>query len=82
MEDKTELGPKLLDNELREHLSWTLYPETADDLEAVQRAIVLSACGHPEVTVTVAGRTAIAGCVVAVLGLEEFLERRMRAWAN
>ena len=33
---------------LREHLAWSLYPEYAEDIEAVQRAIVLCACGRDD----------------------------------
>ncbi len=82
MEDKRDLGSELLENELREHLSSSLYPETADDLDAVERAIMLCVCGRGNVPLTVAGRTSAAGMVVAVLDLEGFVERRITAWMN
>ncbi len=51
--------------ELREHLSWSFYPEAADDIESVQRAIVLCACGLWKIPIEIAGREAAAGSHVA-----------------
>jgi hypothetical protein len=68
--------------ELREHLASWLYPEAADDIEAVQRAIVLCACGLWKIPIEIAGREATAGSHVVALGLEPFLERRLGARAN
>jgi hypothetical protein len=57
-------------------------PRYADDTEAVQRAIVLCVCGLSKVAVSVNGEEHRAGLLVAALDLEEFVLRRMSAWAN
>ncbi len=67
---------------LREHLASSLYPEAADDVEAVQRAIVLCACGLWETPIEIAGRESAAGLHVVALDLEGFVERRLLARAN
>jgi len=51
-------------------------------MQAVQRAIVLCACGLWKILIEVAGRKAAAGLHVAALDLERFLERRLGARTN
>jgi N-acyl-D-aspartate/D-glutamate deacylase len=67
---------------LREHLAWSPYPEYAEHVEDVQRAIVLCCCGLWDLRVTVNGEEHKAAPLVAVLDLESFVYRRMSAWAN
>jgi hypothetical protein len=68
--------------ELREHLVSGIYPEAAADVEAVQRAIALCACGLWKIPIEIAGRETAAGLHVAGLDLHGFLERRLGARTN
>jgi hypothetical protein len=62
---------------LREHLEYALYPELAEDIEAVQRAITATAAGRFDERITFAsGRVEEAVMVCAVLDLEPFVEAR------
>lgn len=67
---------------LREHLAWTLYPEYAEHVEDVQRAIVLCCCGLFKMLVLVGGEQHEAAMIVAALDLEPFVERRLLAREN
>jgi hypothetical protein len=67
---------------LREHLSLSLYPELADHVEDVQKAIVLCTCGLWDVPIEVAGREAPARVHVAALDLEPYVFARLAARAN
>jgi hypothetical protein len=67
---------------LRTHIQWSCYPEYGDEIEDVQRAIVLCACGLGKTPITIAGRGAEAAIHVAALDLESFVCRRMSARAN
>jgi len=62
---------------LRKHLEHALYPELAEDIEAVQRAITATAAGRSDERITFAsGRVEEAVMVCAVLDLEPFIEAR------
>jgi hypothetical protein len=67
---------------LREHLSFSLYPELVDHIEDVQKAIVLCTCGLWDIPIEVAGREARAGVHVAALDLERFVLARLAAFDN
>jgi hypothetical protein len=65
---------------LREHLKYALYPELADDIEAVQAAISATAAGRFDEPIAFAsGRVEKAVMVCAVLDLEPFVEARASA---
>jgi hypothetical protein len=64
------------------HLLWLCLPEYVEQVEDVQRAIVLCVRGLFEMPVCVGGQEHGAGHLVAVLDLERFVRRRMSAWVN
>jgi hypothetical protein len=63
-----------LKDALREHLQFTLYPELAEDFDAVWEALTACADGDSQRTVEFAnGRHEEAALVVVVLGLQDYL---------
>jgi hypothetical protein len=67
---------------LHEYLSSCPCPEAADEVEAVQRAIVLCVLGFRNWLIEVAGREAAAWVHVVALGVEPFVEQRLLARLN
>jgi hypothetical protein len=70
---------------LREHVALGSHPEYADDVDDVvdlRRAVQLCSVGLGETPVHLAGSETPASQVVAALDLGEFVERRIRGWAQ
>jgi hypothetical protein len=68
--------------ELGKQLVLGPYPEAAEDIEAVQRAIVYVCWGYWRLPLDIAGREAAAGEHVLTLGLKRFVDRRLNTRAN
>jgi hypothetical protein len=73
---------RVIRTRLRERIALSMYPEHAEHLDQAERALVLLACGLGHVTLDVDGEPVAAALLVAVLGLEDFVEERLNYLRN
>jgi aminoglycoside/choline kinase family phosphotransferase len=82
-EDEREThADRIIRNRLRERIALSMYPEHAQHLDQIERALVLLACGLGHVTLDVDGEPVAAALLVAILGLDDLVEERLNYLRN
>jgi hypothetical protein len=67
---------------LAERVAAGMHPEYTGDVLELRRAVQLCSVGLGELSVRPAGVEAPAAQLIAALGLEDFVDRRIRGWAR